>query len=161
MMSAKRIHRLDWIDYFLRIAREAASRSTCDRKSVGAVIVRDRTIISTGYNGVVSHVEHCNHEAEGTLSPESTCEDAVHAEANAIIQAARNGVCIEGARIYTTLEPCYYCTKLIVNSGINTIIYEDEYRSEKRSKIYHMLLLNGVALWRFKREDGIELIKVI
>src|SRR5437667_1242319 len=98
--------RVGWHDYFMNIARQAATRSTCDRKHVGAVIVRNRTILSTGYNGSIRGMPHCDdvgHEMEN-----GHCVATIHAEANALIQAARNGVNIEGAELYTTARPCWF-----------------------------------------------------
>ncbi len=88
--------RVDWHTYFMNIARQAATRSTCDRKHVGAVIVRDKTILSTGYNGSIRGMPHC--DDVGHLMENGHCVGTVHAEANAIIQAAKNGVRIDGAR---------------------------------------------------------------
>jgi len=117
----------------MNIAHEAATRSTCDRKHVGAVIVRDRTILSTGYNGSIRGMPHCDevgHEMEG-----GHCVGTIHAEANAIIQAARNGVNINGAELYTTASPCWNCFKLIANSGIHRIYYGEFYRDERSLRV--------------------------
>ena len=122
------MNRVSWEDYFMRIAEEVATRSTCERKFVGAVIVRDKMILSTGYNGSIRGLPHCaeaGHEMEN-----GHCIRTVHAEANAIVQAARNGIAIEGADIYVTASPCYYCFKLIANAGIKRVIYKDFYRDE-------------------------------
>ena len=97
--------RVDWHTYFMNIARQAATRSTCDRKHVGAVIVRDKTILSTGYNGSIRGMPHC--DDVGHLMENGHCVATVHAEANAIIQAAKNGVRIDGAELYTTASPCW------------------------------------------------------
>lgn len=125
--------RVDWHTYFMNIARQAATRSTCDRKQVGAVIVRDRTILSTGYNGSIRGLPHCDdvgHDIEN-----DHCVATIHAEANAIIQAAKNGVNIDGAEIYTTANPCWFCFKLIANSGIRRIFFGEFYRDEKSIRI--------------------------
>src|SRR3984885_7436072 len=92
--------RASWDDYFMNIARTVAARSTCDRKFVGAVIVRDRMILATGYNGSVRGLPHC--DEEGHLMEDGHCVRTVHAEANAIVQAARNGGRVDGAHIYVT-----------------------------------------------------------
>jgi len=123
------VPRSSWDQYFMKIAHEVASRSTCDRKFVGAVIVRDRMILSTGYNGSIRGLPHCDevgHEMEN-----DHCVRTVHAEANAIVQAARNGVAIEGADIYVTASPCYNCFKLIANAGIKRVYYREFYRDER------------------------------
>ena len=107
--------RSSWDQYFMDIARQVASRATCDRKHVGALLVRDRTILSTGYNGSIRGLPHC--DEAGHMMENGHCVATVHAEANAIIQAAKNGVGIDGATIYTTASPCWPCFKLIANSG--------------------------------------------
>jgi len=116
------------------IAREAATRSTCDRKHVGAVIVRDRSILATGYNGSVRGLPHC--DDVGHLMEDHHCVRTVHAEANAIVQAARNGTRLEGAEIYVTCSPCWSCQKLILNAGIVSIVFAEDYRDGMYSKIY-------------------------
>ena len=136
--------RVDWDTYFMNIAREVATRSTCPRKSVGAVIVRDRRILSTGYNGSIKGMPHCTDV--GCDMEDGHCVATVHAEANAIIQAARNGVCIDGADSYVTASPCWNCFKLIANSGIKRIYYGEFYRDEKSLKV--------------AKECGIELISL-
>src|SRR5437870_5981269 len=102
--------RIGWHEYFMNIARQAATRSTCDRKHVGAVIVKNKTILSTGYNGSIRGVESCRER--GHMMEEGHCVRTVHAEANAIIQAAKNGVTIDQADLYTTASPCWWCFKL-------------------------------------------------
>jgi len=134
--------RVGWHRYFMNIATQVATRATCMRKHVGAVIVRDRTILSTGYNGSIRGLPHC--EDIGCVVEEGHCVSTVHAEANAILQAARNGVAIGGAEIYTTASPCWPCFKLIANSGIHRVYYGEFYRDEKSLAV--------------AREAGIELI---
>jgi dCMP deaminase len=121
--------RTPWDEYFMMIAVQAATRSTCDRKHVGAVIVRDKTILSTGYNGSIRGLPHC--DDIGHLMENGHCIATVHAEANAIIQAAKNGVAIDGADIYVTASPCWNCFKLIANSGIKRIFYGEFYRDNR------------------------------
>jgi len=113
----------------MRIAMQAATRSTCDRKHVGAVIVRDKTVLSTGYNGSIRGMPHC--DDVGHMMENGHCIATVHAEANAIIQAARHGIAIDNADIYVTASPCWNCFKLIANSGIRRIFYLEFYRDEK------------------------------
>jgi dCMP deaminase len=122
------LDRLSWDDYFMSIAQVVASRSTCDRKHVGAVIVRDRTILSTGYNGSVRGLPHC--DEVGHMMENGHCVATIHAEANALVQAARNGVNISSAAIYITASPCWSCFKLIANAGITAIYYGEFYRDE-------------------------------
>lgn len=127
--SPKTQRRVDWDVYFMNIAKVVSSRSTCDRKFVGAVIVRDKTILSTGYNGSIRKLEHC--DEVGHMMENDHCVATVHAEANAILQAAKNGVCIDGATIYTTASPCWPCFKLIANAGLRRICYGEFYRDER------------------------------
>ena len=121
--------RVSWGTYFMNIAQEVATRSTCDRKHVGAVIVRDKTILSTGYNGSIKGLPHC--DEAGCEMVEGHCVRTTHAEANAIVQAAKNGVKIELSEIYVTASPCYNCFKLIANAGIKIIHYNELYRDER------------------------------
>ncbi|MFN7964712.1 MAG: dCMP deaminase family protein [Acidobacteriota bacterium] len=134
--------RADWHTYFMNIARQVATRSTCDRKHVGAVIVRDKTILSTGYNGSIRGLDHC--DDVGHLMDNGHCVRTVHAEANAIVQAASQGVRLEGGEIYVTASPCWNCFKLIANAGIRKIHFGEFYRDER--------------IYQFAQQGGIELI---
>ena len=125
--------RVTWDEYFMNIAQQVATRATCDRKHVGAVIVRDKTILSTGYNGSIRGLPHC--ADVGHLMEDGHCVRTVHAEANAICQAARNGVRIEGADIYTTASPCWSCFRLIANSSIRRVCYGEFYRDTRSLEI--------------------------
>jgi len=136
--------RVDWHTYFMNIARQAATRSTCDRKHVGAVIVRDKTILSTGYNGSIRGMPHC--DDVGHLMESDHCVATVHAEANAIIQAAKNGVRIEGAELYTTASPCWSCFKLIANAGIRAIYYGEFYREARSLEVAGRLGIDLIDL---------------
>ena len=138
------MHRVDWHTYFMNIAKQAATRSTCDRKHVGCVIVRDKTILSTGYNGSIRGMPHC--DDVGHLMEAGHCVATVHAEANAIIQAAKNGVRIEGAELYTTASPCWGCFKLIANAGIRTIYYGEFYRDARSIEVAAQLGMHLVDL---------------
>src|SRR5450432_977078 len=121
--------RVPWDQYFMNIAQVVASRSTCPRKFVGAVIVRDRTILSTGYNGSIRGMPHCTDA--GHMMEDNHCVATIHAEANAIIQAAKNGVRIDGGTMYTTASPCWNCFKLIANSGLLRVCYGEFYRDDR------------------------------
>ena len=136
--------RVDWHEYFMNIARQVATRSTCDRKHVGAVIVREKTILSTGYNGSIRGMPHC--DDVGHLMENDHCVATVHAEANAIIQAAKNGVQIDGAELYTTASPCWICFKLIANAGITRIYYGEFYRDQRSPDVARRLGIELVAL---------------
>ena len=122
-------HRVSWKDYFMNIAREVATRATCNRKNVGAVIVRAKTILSTGYNGSIKGLPHC--DEVGCEMVDGHCVRTTHAEANAIVQAALNGIQINQCEIYVTASPCYDCFKLIANAGINVIYYDEFYRDKR------------------------------
>lgn len=129
------IKRAEWDEYFMNIAKEVSTRATCIRKSVGAVIVRDRMILSTGYNGSIAGGLHCTEV--GCMMEDGHCVRTIHSEANAIIQAAKNGVRIDGAGIYVTASPCWPCFKLIVNSGLKQITFGEMYRDERITKFAH------------------------
>jgi dCMP deaminase len=121
--------RVSWERYFMNLAAQAATRSTCPRKHVGAIIVRDKTVLSTGYNGSIRGAPHCTEV--GCLMENSHCVRTVHAEANALVQAACHGIRLQDAQIYVTASPCFNCFKLIVNAGIRTVYFGEFYRDEK------------------------------
>ena len=133
--------RADWDTYFKKIAREVSTRATCDRKHVGAVIVRDKNILSTGYNGSLRGLPHC--DEVGHLMENDHCVRTMHAEANAIVQAARNGVRIDDAAIYITASPCWPCFKLIANAGLTRICFGEFYRDQR---IFEFAQALGIAL---------------
>ncbi len=136
--------RVSWETYFMNIAKEVSTRSTCDRKSVGAVIVRDKNILSTGYNGSIKGLPHC--DEAGHEMVDGHCVRTTHAEANVIAQAAKNGVRVDAAEIFVTASPCYNCFKIIANSGIKTIYYDEFYRDER--------------ILEHAQEAGIELVQL-
>ncbi len=122
-----------WAEYFIEITEAVAKRSTCLRRQVGAVIVRERRILTTGYNGAPSGLAHCadtgclrEREAVPAGQRHEICR-GLHAEQNALLQAALHGVSVEGATIYTTTEPCVICSKMLINAGIVEVVYRDEY----------------------------------
>lgn len=128
--------RPSWDEYFMRIAMLAASRSTCLRRQVGAVIVKDKRVLSTGYNGAPAGLKHCLdigclRDEMGIPSGErhELCR-AIHAEQNAIIQAATSGTSIEGGTLYCTTFPCVLCAKVLINSGIKEIFIGEGYPDE-------------------------------
>ena len=147
--------RPEWDEYFMLLAKLAAIRSTCLSRPAGAVIVRDQQVLATGYNGSMPGVAHCTDDGvcfrRSFRASEHDKYDlcrAIHAEANSIAQAARRGVSIEGATIYTTLAPCFVCTKLMASARIVRVVYEHEYDSPDRERD---------ALWRGAiQEAGIE-----
>jgi dCMP deaminase len=142
--------RLGWHEYFMSVAHLISRRATCTRGHIGAVIVRDHNILSTGYNGAPSGLPHCNEtncrifrstHPDGTV--EENCVNTIHAEINAIAQAAKHGVSIRDADIYITASPCLHCLKVLINVGIRTIYYEKPYKIEHISEL---LRLSGVRL---------------
>ncbi len=144
------VTRPSWDQYFMTITRQVAERSTCLRAKVGAVIVRDRNILATGYNGSPAGLPHCSEV--GCLLYESrtpdggtelNCYRTIHAEMNAITQAAKNGAAIRDADIYVTHTPCIQCMKVLINTSIRTIFFETEY---KRHTIADLLQHSGIEL---------------
>jgi dCMP deaminase len=142
--------RLSWHQYFLTITRQVAERSTCNRAKVGAVIVRDKNILATGYNGAPAGMPHCTEvgcliyqSKTPTGDIEENCFRTIHAEINAIAQAAKNGASIKDADIYITHTPCIHCLKVLVNTGIRRIFYEREY---KRQTLDELLRYTDVRL---------------
>jgi dCMP deaminase len=117
--------RPSWDEYFLQIAFTVAQRSTCDRAHVGCVLVRDRRILTTGYNGAPAGLPHC--DDAGHLMVDGHCVRTLHAEQNALIQAALHGVGTEGATAYVTHQPCLTCAKMLINAGVRRVVYAGNY----------------------------------
>ncbi|HZK57031.1 MAG TPA: cytidine/deoxycytidylate deaminase family protein [Clostridia bacterium] len=147
--------RPSWDEYFMEIAEVVKTRSTCLRRQVGAVIVKDKQILSTGYNGAPSGLKHC--EETGCLRQQlgvpsgekhELCR-GLHAEQNAIIQASLHGVKIEGATIYVTIQPCVVCAKMIINSGIKRLVYKGNYPDKLSAQ---MLEESGITVQKFQQE---------
>ncbi len=142
-----------WDQYFMTITREVAERSTCLRAKVGAVMARDRSILATGYNGSPSGMPHCldvgclvYESTTPTGDIEQNCFRTIHAEINAIAQAARNGTRIEGADIYVTHTPCIHCFKVLINTGISRVFFWKPYKLE--------------TIKELQDHSGVELIQV-
>ncbi|MGB9723327.1 MAG: deoxycytidylate deaminase [Chloroflexia bacterium] len=128
--------RPSWDEYFMRITQEVAQRSTCLRRQVGAILVKDKHILATGYNGAPTGLPHCEEvgclrERLGIPSGEQAelCR-GLHAEQNAIIQAAVHGVQIRGSTLYSTTQPCILCAKMLINAGVVRIVYQGPYPDE-------------------------------
>jgi dCMP deaminase len=145
-------HRPSWKQYFMGIASLVAKRSTCRRRAVGAIIVKDKRILSTGYNGAPTGVSHCIdigclREDMGIASGtrHELCR-GIHAEQNAIIQAAFHGVGIKGASLFCTNLPCSICAKMIINAGINTIYYLDGYADEMSQQFFEEARIEVVQM---------------
>jgi len=127
--------RPSWDQYFMTITRQVAERSTCLRAKVGAVIVRDKNILATGYNGAPAGLPHCTdvgcliyRSTTPSGDVEENCFRCIHAEMNAIAQAAKNGASIRDAAVYVTHTPCIQCFKVLINTGIKRIVYDKPYK---------------------------------
>jgi dCMP deaminase len=136
--------------YFMEIATVAAKRSTCLRNQVGALFVKNKRILSTGYNGAPAGLDHCDlvgcaRENVASGTHHELCR-AVHAEQNAIIQAALHGISIEGATLYCTHQPCILCAKMMINARVRKVVYRQSYP-------------DGAAL-EFLRQAGIEVVRM-
>ncbi|MBM3495628.1 MAG: dCMP deaminase family protein [Armatimonadetes bacterium] len=143
--------RPSWDEYFMDIARVVATRATCPRRSVGAVIVRDRRILTTGYNGAPRGLGHCPpdgplHDWPRGCMQNGHCIRAVHAEANAIVQAALNGVSTRDATLYVTCQPCNHCAKIIVNAGIRKVVFDGDYPDEFAMEVFREARLEVLRL---------------
>lgn len=143
--------RPSWDDYFLQIADAAAGRATCDRGRSGCVIVRNKSILVTGYVGSPSGLPHCDdvgHQMKKTIHEDGRitqhCVRTVHAEQNAICQAARYGISLEGGTLYCRMTPCRTCAMLIINCGILRVVAEKKYHSAEESE--EMFRIAGVEL---------------
>lgn len=144
-----------WEEYFMGITKLVATRSTCCRRHVGAILVKDRHILATGYNGVPSGLPHCDvvgclREKMGVPSGErhELCR-GLHAEQNAIIQAAVYGIRIKGATLYSTHMPCVLCAKMLINSRIKNIVYEQGYPDDLASE-----MLNEAGIPLIKKDEN-------
>lgn len=143
--------RQSWDEYFLTLASHVSTRATCDRLHAGCVIVRDKRILSTGYNGSLPGTDHCDNV--GHLLINGHCVAAAHAEANAISNAAREGIKTLGATAYVTATPCWNCIKTLVTAGIKIIIYKDTYKNAETSyppDLEKILKMAEVTLTQFK-----------
>ena len=148
------MERPDWDEYFMRMAEVAETRSTCTRRKVGAVIVKDHRILATGYNGVPTGIQHCSQrgclrEELGVPSGQrhELCR-GLHAEQNAIIQAAHLGLSIAGGTLYCTNQPCVICAKMIINARIERIVIRDGYPDELAQDMLREAGLNVELLER-------------
>ncbi|MBN1386435.1 dCMP deaminase family protein [Candidatus Woesearchaeota archaeon] len=156
--KTKKLVRPTWDEYFIKIAKLVATRSNCLRRQVGAVLVRDKMIISTGYNGTPRGTTNCDEGGcrrcanpdvpSGSGLGECTC---VHAEENAILQAAYNGMPVKGSTLYTSLCPCIYCAKHLINAGVVKVFYSGSYAMDDQSK--SILREAGVELFEYKDRD--------
>ncbi len=154
-MTNETFQRPDWDEYFMDIAHVVSTRGNCIRRKVAAVVVSDRRIISTGYNGTPRGIANCFEGgcprcASDAPSGESLGECiCAHAEENAIVQAAYHGIAVKDSTLYCTLSPCLMCTKMIINAGIKEVVYETEYHFTEQSR--ELFATAGVLCRQFQR----------
>lgn len=147
--------RPDWDTYFMDVAHVVARRSNCVRRQVAAIIVKDRRIISSGYNGTPRGVRNCNEggcpRCAGTAPRGAKLRECIcsHAEENAIVQAAYHGISVRGGVMYSTISPCLLCAKMIINAGIVEVVYEHEYVFTQATR--ELLKQAGVKFHKFQR----------
>lgn len=140
--------RPSWDEYFMELAQVVAKRSTCNRRSVGTVLVREKRILTTGYNGSPPGLPHCTDA--GCLMVDNHCVRAIHAEQNAIIQAALHGIDLSGATCYVTSSPCVHCSKMLIAAGIKRVVYLDSYTETIGQQ---MAREAGVIMERFEPKE--------
>jgi len=151
------IQRPGWDEYFMDIAHTVAKRGNCCRRQVAAVIVRDRRIVSTGYNGTPRGITNCHEggceRCASEIPSGHSLDDCVccHAEENAIVQAAYHGVSVKDGVLYSTISPCLMCTKMIINAGIAEVVYEKEYHFKDQARA--LLRETEVVFRQFVREE--------
>jgi len=152
------MERPGWDRYFMDITRVVANRSTCLRRRVGAVLVKDRRILASGYNGAPAGLKHCLdigclRERLGVPSGErhELCR-GLHAEQNAVIQAAVHGIAIKGAACYVTHQPCLLCAKIMINAGVGKVVFQGDYPDPSAQEIFDEA---GVELVRYVQESGV------
>lgn len=136
------MRRMSFDEYFMRLALLASERATCQRLKVGAVLVKEKQVIATGYNGSASGEVHCIDV--GCLMRDGHCIRTIHAEQNALLQSAKHGVSVKGATLYVTHFPCLHCTKSIVTAGIIEIAYLNDYRNDEYA--LHLIKQAGIKL---------------
>ncbi len=148
-----------WDEYFMEIAEVVAGRSTCLRRKVGAIVVKDRRILATGYNGAPVGLKHCMEvgclrELKGVPPGErhELCR-GLHAEQNALIQAAVYGTAIQGAVYYVTHQPCVLCAKVLINAGIKKVVFKGEYPDSMALELFKEA---GVELVNYERQNNLE-----
>lgn len=152
--------RPSWDAYFMQIAHLVSTRATCPRRSVGAIVVRDKRILATGYNGAPRGLSHCPHGGGETDWPAGClraghCIRALHAEQNALLQAAMIGISCDGASIYVTCQPCNTCAKMLINAGIKRVIYEGDYPDDFTLELF---CESKMEVFRF-RNDVLEAVE--
>ena len=155
-MNKKPFERPDWDTYFMDIAHVVARRGNCIRRQVAAIIVKEKRIISTGYNGTPRGVANCYEggcpRCNSDMPSGEGLGDCIcaHAEENAIVQAAYHGIAVRGGTLYCTISPCLMCTKMIINAGIVEVVYEHEYHFNDQARA--LFKSAGVLCRQFERE---------
>ncbi len=157
----KKLSRPDWDEYFLKIARLVSERSTCLRRNVGAILVKEKKILATGYNGAPAGITHC--EEAGCIRLEQNIPSGerhelcrgLHAEQNALLQAALHGNSVKAATLYATVQPCIICAKMLINAGIKDIVmmggYPDKMAADFLEEAGIKVTLYGLPLLREQR----------
>lgn len=141
--------RVSWAEYFMGIAHAVSARGTCDRKHVGCVLVVDKRIVATGYNGSPPGFPHCDDAGHDMLN--GNCVRTLHAEQNAVVQAARFGVSLLGAEVFVNTFPCWICAKTLFSAGVVRVYFDDDYRNDQRvADAAHLMKVELVppARWR-------------
>lgn len=155
-MNQEQTKRPDWDEYFMDIAHVVSNRGNCCRRKVAAVIVRDRRIVSTGYNGTPRGIENCYEGGCPRCASDAPSGEGLgecicaHAEENAIVQAAYHGISVRDGSLYCTLSPCLMCTKMIINAGITEVVYETEYHFTVQAR--ELFATAGVVCRQLERE---------
>ncbi len=153
--------RPSWIKYFMDITELVAKRSTCLRRAVGAIVVKDKQILSTGYNGAPSGIRHCSEVGclrDRLKVPSGQRHElcrGIHAEQNAIIQAAYHGVSIKGATLFCTNLPCSICAKMIINAGIKKIYYRSGYADQMSEEMFTEVCIEVIQINTGSQEEGL------
>jgi dCMP deaminase len=155
------MERPSWDAYFMEIAKLVSTRATCPRRSVGALIVKDKQIVATGYNGAPRGLPHCppggpENEWPAGCMRAGHCIRSLHAEQNALLQAARIGVACEGATMYVTCQPCNMCAKMVINAGIARVIYEGDYPDDFSIELFKQSHID-VYIFRDDKLEHLEL----
>lgn len=160
MKERKMVDRPTWDEYFLAMVDLVGSRATCDRGRSGCVIVRDNRMLVSGYVGAPAGVDHCDevghelHTVTNSDGTESThCIRTTHAEQNALVNAARDGIAVKGSTLYCRMEPCYTCAKLIINAGITRVVARKKYHRAQRSREIFAAAGVELVVWEDSEED--------
>jgi dCMP deaminase len=150
-----------WDEYFMVIANDVAKRSTCVRRRVGALLVKDNRIVATGYNGAPRKLTHCGSSVDGCVrlamnvpsgQRHELCR-GVHAEMNAVAQAARHGTSVSGSTLYCTTQPCVQCLKVLINVGVDRIVYDEPYEDPLAAE---MVPYTNIAFVEFNKPEDLE-----